>query len=161
MFRFRFRKPFTFRIRSRKPKNNLNIDSYTGITAPVPGGLQRFSLVLNVTSSARPGEHRLSAIKGMVTNSLRAWWTEYAPVVVASLPYHVYAPVRPAACAKGSRVFRVFRVPCCHGGLSMLPPSLPACPTTATRRCASRRVRGFYYLEVCRGFFRVPCCHGV
>ena len=82
----------------------------TGITAPVPGGLQRFSLVLNVTSSARPGEHRLSAIKGMVTDSLRAWWTQYAPVVVASLPYHGYAPVRPAAWAKAfPRVF------CCHG----------------------------------------------
>ena len=66
----------------------------------MPGGLHRFSLVLNLTSSARPGEHRLSAIKGMVTISLRAWWTAYAPVVVASLPYHGYAPVRLAACVK-------------------------------------------------------------
>lgn len=67
----------------------------------MPGGLQRFSLVLNVTSSARPGAHRLSAIKGVVTDSLRAWWTEYAPVVISSLPYHGYAPVRPTAWAEG------------------------------------------------------------
>ena len=70
-----------------------------GIAAPVPGGLQRFNLVLNVTSSLRPGEQSLSAIKGVVTDSLRAWWTEYAPVVVASLPYPGYAPVRLAARA--------------------------------------------------------------
>ena len=73
------------------------VSLFPGITAPVPGGLQRFSLVLDVTSSARPGEHRMSAIKGMVTDSLRAWWTAYKPVVVASLPYHGYAPVRLAA----------------------------------------------------------------
>ena len=60
----------------------------------MPDGLQRFSLVLNVTSSLRPGDHRLSAVKGMVVDTLRLWWTEYAPVIITSLPYHGYAPVR-------------------------------------------------------------------
>jgi len=65
----------------------------SGIAAPVPGGLQRFSLALNVTSSLRPGEHRMSAIKGIVADIERAWWTEYLPVVIKELPFHVYAPV--------------------------------------------------------------------
>ena len=72
-----------------------------GIAAPVPAGLQRFNLVLNVTSSLRPGEHHLSAVKGLVADSLREWWTHYAPVVISSLPYHKYEPVRLTACAEG------------------------------------------------------------
>jgi len=66
----------------------------TGIGASVPGGLQRFSLALNVTSSARPGEARATAIKGLVVDDPRMWWTKYEPVVITALPYHAHAPVR-------------------------------------------------------------------
>jgi len=65
-----------------------------GIGASVPGGLQRFSLALNVTSSARPGEARATAIKGLVLDDPRMWWTNYEPVVITALPYHALAPVR-------------------------------------------------------------------
>ncbi|CAL8467108.1 g6644 [Coccomyxa elongata] len=65
----------------------------TGLNGVVPGGLLRFSLLVNITSNLYADDFKLVTVKGTIQQGPETW-KQHEPIVVSSLPYYAKYPIQ-------------------------------------------------------------------
>ncbi|BDA40579.1 probable protease 1 at N-terminal half [Coccomyxa sp. Obi] len=65
----------------------------TGLHGNVPGGLLRFSLLVNITSNLYADDFKMMTVKGIIQQEPETW-RQHEPIIVPSLPYYAKYPIQ-------------------------------------------------------------------